>query len=84
MLFLLSIACSITHFELQVKSDAEIDPQRDWAMRKYFYITDAATKFLNLAIMLLFFYMAFRFDGKLLSSYKETFERLQQLAVFAD
>ena len=38
---------------------------------------------LNLCVILLFFYMAASFDGKLLTSYKECFDKLQELQVFA-
>ena len=51
---------------------------------KALYITSAIVRLLNIALLLLFFYMAAQFKGKLLTSYKESFERLQNLQIWAE
>ena len=90
VLFTLQISVSLANYILCILSDPDLARPRphrahhkEWAEFKSYYITGAVIKGLNLAILLLFFYMASLFNGRLLTAYKQSFEKLQELAVFA-
>ena len=89
VLFLLSILSQIGYCSLFViinNHDVGLAPKisnAGFRTAKAFYIMGGIAKVFNLLVMLLFFYMAIQFDGKLLTSYKESFERLQKLTEIA-
>ena len=56
--------------------DLPTDSLELYRIVKCFYIMGGIAKLFNAAIMLLFFYMAFQFDGKLLTGYQDCFEKL--------
>ena len=75
----------MAHFWINESLPIEEQPTLNYyRLLKAFYITSAIVRLLNIALLLLFFYMASQFKGKLLTSYKESFERLQNLQIWAE
>ena len=84
-LFFFSIALQLARYILDkvlqnLPDDANYEIFR---VLKSVYIVGATARVLNIALLLLFFYMAVQFNGKLLTGYKESFDRLQKLQIFA-
>ena len=84
-LFFFSIALQVARYILDnvldnLPNDASLEIYR---VLKSVYVVSATVRVLNIALLLLFFYMAVQFNGKLLTGYKESFDRLQKLQIFA-